>query len=416
MSILTRGLKALCSLCILLPISLMANHKPQEIIIFGDSVSDTGVLKPLAFPLDRANIRNIPMNGLFSNGKQWIEFLAESLNLGAYAQPWTNAYPNGDASRDAVSAFGKRKVGPRDLKAANYAMGGARALNSSILLDLREQVSEHLKRLKSNHHSLITSKEKSLYVVAIGTNDLLNILDDVRKNPKFCPRHNPQFPLRCSPIDDNVTETILKTYKKSIDKLVNTISKNIARLYQSSQARRFLVLSAINLPQTPQIISYGLETQSKILTEYFNQSLSEDMLFFSEKPQKFLSRFLDDSSSSSQDITVQWLDHVDIWNHVFSNRDFYQIPNSFTASASCRWSLRLAALKKPASYCDANFPAADLRINLYGFLDGLHFTTPIHYLTSHFAALLLEKGKFELNLDGALQEKTPDRISVFFPK
>jgi len=128
----------------------------NQIVVFGTSLSDPGNAfaltgeqsTPPYKTLDSFLIPSAPYakgGNRFSNGATWIEQLARPLGLSAYVQP---AFKGSSA------------------KAANYAIGGARAHNGG----LSAEVSAFLQ--DSENHA----PSDALYVIEFGGNDIRDVL------------------------------------------------------------------------------------------------------------------------------------------------------------------------------------------------------------------------------------------------
>src|SRR5262245_14581793 len=74
------ALVALSLTALLLPSSAQARNPLTEVVVFGDSLSDTGNL----FLASGGTVATPPyFNGRFSNGPVWVEVLADKLGLDA---------------------------------------------------------------------------------------------------------------------------------------------------------------------------------------------------------------------------------------------------------------------------------------------------------------------------------------------
>jgi len=206
-----------------------------EIVVFGDSLSDSGN----AFALQKEN--NVPPNysvnpllipddayarggHRFSNGPTWAEQFGKSLGLATDVSP---------AFRDA---------NPR---ATNYAVGGARARDDGgTSINLPIQVKVFLQDFGGH------APADALYVIEVGGNDMRDALAAVGAMP-------PQDP---API---------------IAGAVGSIAANIMTLYQAG-ARKFLVWNAANIGLTPAVRSLGQGAVfvGGLLSGKFNVALS----------------------------------------------------------------------------------------------------------------------------------------------
>jgi len=188
----------------------LAQGRISEVVIFGDSLSDTGN----AFALQKVN--NTPPNYSvdpllipddayargghhFTNGATWAEDFAQPLGLAADVSP---------AFRDA------------DPRATNYAVGGARASDDGTCKspNLPCQVQVFLQDFDGS------APANALYVIEIGGNDLRDVL--ATGNPNL------------------------------IAVAVGSVGANILTLYEAG-ARKFLVWNAPDIGLTPAVRALG---------------------------------------------------------------------------------------------------------------------------------------------------------------
>jgi phospholipase/lecithinase/hemolysin len=145
----------------------------KSIVVFGDSLSDSGnvfalngnqIVAPPTYGMDGLDGLGIPevvslipdapyAGRRFSNGRTWIELIANAIGLGSNAKP---ALPGALFDAD-------------DGNAANYAFGGARA-NPVGQFPLGEQVSLFLSDINGR------ARPNALYVIEIGGNDIRDAL------------------------------------------------------------------------------------------------------------------------------------------------------------------------------------------------------------------------------------------------
>jgi phospholipase/lecithinase/hemolysin len=206
-------LTALLACGLAAPVATWAQGPVPGIVFFGDSLSDSGN----AFALQREN--NTPpaysVDALlvpddayargghhFTNGPTWAELLAKSMGVAADADP----------------AF--RSSDPR---AADYAVGGARAYDDGQNFDLPLQVEDFLEDVGGNAPS------GALYVIEIGGNDVRDALGALGAGQDPAP---------------------------FIAAGVGAVGANIAALYQAG-ARRFLVWNVANSGLTPAVQALG---------------------------------------------------------------------------------------------------------------------------------------------------------------
>jgi phospholipase/lecithinase/hemolysin len=137
-----------------------AAQEYSEVVVFGDSLSDSGnafALRgaanlPPDYGLDPLLIPGAPYargGHHFQNGATWIEQLARSLGVSGSARP---AFQSSGAV------------------ARNFAVGGARAREDGINVNLPAQVAAYLERTGG------TASPTALYVIAVGSNDVRDAL------------------------------------------------------------------------------------------------------------------------------------------------------------------------------------------------------------------------------------------------
>ncbi|HKE39571.1 MAG TPA: SGNH/GDSL hydrolase family protein [Casimicrobiaceae bacterium] len=207
-----------------------------ELVVFGDSLSDSGN----AFALQKENNTppNYSVNPLlipddayargghqFSNGPTWAEQFGKSLGL----------------CQDVSPAF--RDANPR---ATNYAVGGARARNDvSMNINLPIQVQVFLQDFGGS------APPDALYVIEIGGNDLRDAL------AAFGP--NQDLPAALAVIAAGVS----------------SVGNNISNLYQRG-ARNFLVWNGPDIGLTPAVraLGPGAVFVAGVLTQGYNGALA----------------------------------------------------------------------------------------------------------------------------------------------
>ena len=208
-----------------------ATAQAKGLVIFGDSLSDTGnkyavngmLSQP---PYDTLNEFGIPTHPYarggkhFTNGKTWIEWVARSLHQ----------------SRSAKAVLrGKRRSGN------NYAWGGAHAYppaNDDGNRHLGDQVAAYLADVNFD------VDPKAIHVVFIGGNDLMDALSGLGQGGSF---------------PEAVTRVALAAF---------AVQENVNAL-RSAGAQRFLLLNAPNVGLVPALSadpqSQGLMTCFAIL-------------------------------------------------------------------------------------------------------------------------------------------------------
>lgn len=156
---------------LLIPGLLFAKDKPYErVVVFGDSLSDPGNafalsginLKPPYETLDEFLIPDAPYargGNHFSNGPTWIEQLARKLDVGDSAKP----------------AF--RGENGEKLKMTNYAVGGARARDDGMGVNLNAQLYAFFGDSRG------VASMDGLYVIALGGNDVRDAITALSVDP-----------------------------------------------------------------------------------------------------------------------------------------------------------------------------------------------------------------------------------------
>lgn len=144
---------------------IYANDKPtnsnhptfNSIVILGDSFSDNGNVYRLTHSMYPG--KGAYFQGRFSDGPTWPDYLARQLGLHA------------DDSKQSLNfAYGQAQVTAPYMLAVKQ---GDKKLNYTIP-DLNQQISDYLK-------NPVQHPDKTLFVVFIGTNDLLNLGDTVEQ-------------------------------------------------------------------------------------------------------------------------------------------------------------------------------------------------------------------------------------------
>ncbi len=194
-----------------------------SLFVFGDSVSDSGN----AFVLLGGDTADVPYEPIpsapydtrrFTNGKTWVEVLADELQLTRGGLP------------ALVSGF-----------FGNYAVGGAQAEGGSVP-DFGDQVDLLLKRRRNHVPS------NALYVVQFGGNDIRTALELAQQQ------------------GDSATE---------IQTAIAGVAGNIEKLYDAG-ARKFLVANAPNIGRTPVILNLDdLAPGSAQLAESLSQAYND---------------------------------------------------------------------------------------------------------------------------------------------
>ena len=209
----------------------------KSIVVFGDSLSDPGNDFALINTQNTPPYDNLDPGTIiphapyakgghhYSNGITWVEQFARRRGLAQYVTPaWQSA----------------------GTKAANYAVGGARARDdeNSIYINLGDQVKRFLIDVGEQAPS------DALYVIEVGGNDIRDALAEYLNNNQLG------------------SDTI-------IINALNGIGANIGILYEAG-ARKFLVWNVPDLGKTPAVIAMGYQTQTKVsyIVSSFNSLLS----------------------------------------------------------------------------------------------------------------------------------------------
>jgi len=218
----------------------------KSIVVFGDSLSDPGndfaLINAQNTPpydnieyLDGLIIPHVPYakgGHHYSNGATWVEQFAKPQRLAQYVTPaWQS----------------------KGTKAANYAVGGARAYNDGINKNLSDQVNKYLADVG---YPAYPASSDALYVIEVGGNDIRDALMAFLAGGGDL-----------GTIIDNIFN------KMSLP----SIEANIKSLHGAG-ARKILVWNAPNLGLTPAILALdsmypGTATVTGILVSAFNNGL-----------------------------------------------------------------------------------------------------------------------------------------------
>ena len=211
-----------------------AQTQPDRIVVFGDSLSDSGNafaltkegLVPPDYSLDALLIPGAPYargGHHLSNGHTWIEQLARSMGLAGSVRP----------------AFQGSNSG-----ATNYAVGAARAYEDGRNVNLSTQVSAFLQDVGG------VAPSDALYVIQLGGNDVRDALTAYQHG-----------------LDGGLI----------IQAALMSIGSNITKLYAAG-ARTFLVWNVPNIGLTPALrladtITPGAAAFATFVTQSFNNGL-----------------------------------------------------------------------------------------------------------------------------------------------
>ena len=317
-SSVVRGIVAgLLMLAMAAPMGAAAQTSFRRIVVFGDSLSDSGNVFALQGgtntpPYDALGPFLIPVEPYtkgghhFSNGATWVEQFARPLGLAGSVRP-------------AFQAEGT--------KGTNYAVGGARAHEDGMTVNLSAQVIAFLTDFGGQAPS------DGLYVVAIGGNDVRDALVALSSGS-----------------DPGAV----------ISDALASIGNNIGALHAAG-ARKFLVWNTPNLRPTPAIrildsMSPGAGQAIEMLGQAFNAGLEGLIGYLSGLP----------------DIEIKRLDAFQKVNDLVANPAAYGLE---VVNAACVM---------------PNIPPFECQTpDEYMFWDGLHPTRVVHGILAQEAAVLL---------------------------
>ncbi len=213
-----KSLKALSYLILSAVTPIASAWQPQNIVVFGDSLSDYG---------NKHQSYHLPVSppyweGRYTNGPVWVEYLALRFNL--IPNPWVDP----KATHESLM---------------NYAMGDSVVLESNVLPDtptqtLMQQLSLYQTQTPSNPRG-------TLAIIWEGVNDF--------KNPVCV-----QSPFSC------------------VKDMIHTQAKAIDTLYEMG-IRHFVVLTAPDITITPLVAETTDEHQREIISgliKYYNNNLA----------------------------------------------------------------------------------------------------------------------------------------------
>ncbi len=309
---------------LLLP-SISHAHKPFErIVVFGDSLSDPGNafylsgrnLKPPYDTLDAFLIPDAPYakgRNHFSNGATWIERLAKEMDLKDSAKP----------------AF--RGMNTGRLKNTNYAVGGARAHENGIDVNLTAQINAFFADAQG------VASEDALYVIALGGNDVRDAVAALSIDPTG------------------------RASGEIIGSAIMTISDSIFALYNSG-ARKFLIANSPDLSLTPALQSLdllmpGASFAAALTSDQFNNELD---------------KLLDLLSVSLPGLEISRLNFYQGLHDIVANPDQYGLINVQNA----------CVMPNQAPFvCEKQ--------DRYLFWDGIHPTRKVHRILAGIAAKII---------------------------
>jgi len=201
--------------------------------VFGDSLSDAGNVFEVTHtvanrPYDLIPSAPYPIGGMtFSNGRTWIQQLAESLKM----------------KQSVAPAFRNRGT------FCNYAFGGARA-HATSPFDLPGQVSFYLGDFG------MKSSDGTLFVILIGGNDIRDAIEAFQ------------------------ADLTGGTSAQTITDAITSVFTNVLALYGSAGERQFLIPNAPNLALVPAITLQGQDAQflADLLSNTYNTALEDALV------------------------------------------------------------------------------------------------------------------------------------------
>jgi len=220
--------------------ALGAQTSYSNLVVFGDSISDTGNVLSLTKFGAQDPFPSFPSApGRFSDGIVWTEYLATGLGLPFGAVPANLLYYG--------STFGVIKTQPQG--GTNYAYGGARTGLSGSAGATTGLIGELFNWNGAAFASSLTraADPNALYVVMAGANDLRDIRSDANLDA-------PGRAAASGAIAQNI---------------VNTVG-----LLAQAGAQHFLISSLPDLGKTPEASLLGLVPESTGVTLSFNAALA----------------------------------------------------------------------------------------------------------------------------------------------
>jgi outer membrane lipase/esterase len=305
---------------LLSPCISLADKPLERIVVFGDSLSDPGNafylsgrhLEPPYDTLDAFLIPDAPYaigENHFSNGPTWIEQLAKKIGLNDSAKPAFKGENNGK------------------LKNTNYAVGGARAHENGININLTAQINAFFADAQG------VASEDALYVIALGGNDVRDAVAALSVDPTGF------------------------ASSQIIGSALMTVSDSIIALYNSG-ARKFLIANSPDLSLTPAIQlvdlhSPGASFAAALSSYQFNAGLNI---------------FLDSLSVFFPDLEIARLDIYQGLHDIVANPAQYDLINVQNACVMPN--------QKPFA-CEKQ--------DKYLFWDGIHPTEVTHLILARIA-------------------------------
>jgi phospholipase/lecithinase/hemolysin len=332
------------------------------LVIFGDSLSDTGNVLSLTTAGGLPPFPSFPGGeGRFSNGPAWTEYLAAGLGFASSANP-SNRLFNGTAVIPIGAPGGQ-----------NFAYGGARTgLGGSAgattgLLGQLVAWDNSASILAGGSLTRLADPD-ALYVVVAGANDLRDI--------------------RSANFATDAASVLARASAATgvAQSLIGTLD-----LLATAGARHFLISSLPDLGLTPEAVALGQVAASTEVTLSFNSALSS-------LAGSFEAGF---NQANSVDLDIRTLDFYGLFNNFVNdaknnNGLTYGITNVATACIS------KGAFSGEYFFADATGPACGVA----GFSDPLHPSARSHELLGALALQTVtavpEPSEFALMIGGLL--------------
>lgn len=208
----------------------------SDLVIFGDSLSDTGNVLALTTAFTPSPFPVYPAApGRFSNGPVWVEYLAAGLGLPAGAQP-ANLLFTGTATIPIGAPGG-----------GNHAYGGARTDLGGSAGPTTGLLSQLINWNGGGFTLTRAADPNALYVVVAGANDLR----DARSDPTA---------------DQAARQAAASTAASNV---VNAMA-----LLAQAGARHFLISNLPDLGKTPEAVANNVVGASTDVTLAFNAALA----------------------------------------------------------------------------------------------------------------------------------------------
>ena len=259
------------------------------LVIFGDSLSDTGNVLSLTTQFTTFPFPRFPgAAGRFSDGKVWTEYLAEGLGL-------TNAAKSANLYHDAANTF-NNVVAIGAPGGSNFAYGGARTGLGGAAGATTGLGSQLVNWNGSLFGTSLTraADPNALYVVVAGANDLRDARSSFATGTA---EHAAARSSAASAVAWNV---------------VNSVS-----LLANAGARHFLISNLPDLGKTPEATFLGRSAASTDITLKFNSALLANAGAFDSFFQ----------SRTGVDLDIRTLDFYGLNEKVAANPAAYGISN-----------------------------------------------------------------------------------------